>query len=194
MPKKKRVCRFSQAAYHRFWQIGSHPLRIPAPFLLTNRTKLRNVRRRNRSHPRLHKAFFVSFRWIPEHFGSQTNKLLETNFSSICKLTASKLAGYQDAEPGTSTQGRSIPQLLHAGVVWIRKRFWRLKWRKHGNAQVFSGDETITLGWNILDELVKQLSTWSFFYFIFVLFKIQWVSSVFVFFCSVVWESFQEGV
>lgn len=81
---------------------GPTPLRIPAPFLLTNRTKLRNFRRRNRSHPRLDKAVVsVSLDSGTFRKAKQTNKLLETKISSISKLTASKLPA-----PGCRTRNQ----------------------------------------------------------------------------------------
>lgn len=80
--KKQRVCRFSQAAYHRFLT-SRVPLRcrIPAPFLLTNRhqTPKRSVTPKPiTSSPPRRRFRFVSLDSGTISESRQTNKLLET--------------------------------------------------------------------------------------------------------------------
>ena len=88
--------------------ISAHPPPTPKPTPTFNAD----------SHLLASKAWF---RWMGKF--RKPNKLLHENFQAFSRLTACisptnfLTAGNQDAEPGTSTQGRSIPQLLHAGVV-----------------------------------------------------------------------------
>ncbi len=95
--------------------------------------------------------------------------------SSLIAGIPSKKPTVQDAEPGASTQGRSIPQLLHAGVVFGKcccfdqsqgLNSWSVwYWGHVWNAHLSLGWWINDMGQNILDELVKQLSTRSFFCF-----------------------------
>lgn len=193
---------------HIVFDFGSHPL-APAPFLLT-RHQLRNRHRRSTptvtSSPPRHGSLdgkIAEAKQTPQrifkHF--QADSLhFPKEFLLLTYKSSRKTAGNQDAEPGTSTQGRSIPQLLHAGVVWIRRGL-TVEVEETRQSMVW-GMPRFSLGMKQSHGMITSWMSWwnnwvpevFFLNLIFVFFKIKWVCSVFVFFCFVVWESFQKGV